>query len=239
MENTFENLRQTAYKVWIADLLRADFVKSPGEFQPSYAIVKGANISRVNLMGVIINKNYQEGFASLMIDDSSGSIALRAWKENAGILDTFSVGELVLVVGKVRNFNNKIYVVPDFLRKLENADWLRFRKLELEKKHGKTEKAEPANEIIIPENISEEDDIGFTAVLEERVENVADSKESINKVQMLISLIDEEDKGEGADIDVVISRSKIEEKEAQSILDSLLRGGEIFQIKPGRIRSLL
>ena len=37
--------RQTAYRVWIADLFKGEFIKSAGEFQPSFVVTRNLNVS--------------------------------------------------------------------------------------------------------------------------------------------------------------------------------------------------
>lgn len=228
--------RQTAYRVWIADLLKGEFIKSSGEFQPNFVLLRNLNVSRVNIVGAIVAKNVQEGFGSLAVDDGSSTIQIRAWKEGAKSLDSFDVGNLVNLVGKVKSFNNRIYLVPEFLRKIENTAWFKLRKIELRKLFGDVERMEVLNDEL-PVHDLEDEDIGFVAVQEEKVSNTAVGVGS--KRQAILSLIEEEDKSEGADISVVILRSGFDEKEAQAIIDELIRDGEIFQLGPGRVRTLI
>lgn len=228
-------LRQTAYRLWIADLLKGEFVKSPGEFHPNYLLTRGLNVSRVNLIGAVVSTNFNDSYCSLVIDDGSGAIALRAWKEAVDALRGFSVGEFVIVVGKIRSFNNVIYVVPEFIRKLENPEWARYRKLELERRYGASVRVESElkEDGFVPDLEAEE--IGVMPVQEERVfDSGIGSKRS-----SIISLIEKENSEEGADVAVVISKSGLDEKEAQQIIDELVREGEVFEVKPGRVRTLV
>lgn len=231
--------RQTAYRIWLADLIKGEFIKSSGEFQPNFVLTRNLNISRVNIVGAIVFKNIQGGFGSLSIDDGSAIIQVRAWKEGAKALEGFDVGSLVNLVGKVKNFNNKIYLVPEFLRRIENPAWFKLRKIELRRLFGEVERIESKNEdeaVIAPLDL-EDEDIGFVAVQEEKVSDAVAGVGS--KRQALLSLIEEEDKNDGADISVVISKSGFDEKEAQAIIDDLIREGEVFQLNAGRVRTLL
>jgi RPA family protein len=257
-ENSF--LRQTAHILWISDLVKGEYIKSTGEFQPNYVIVRDMKIARVNLIGAVISKNVSDNFSSIMIDDSSGALAVRVWKDNIFMLQNIAVGDLVLIVGKIKSFNNRIYVIPDFVRKLENKDWAKVRKLGLIKKYGAVDRIENPAEIISDMNFDvpdfEHEDIGFISVQEEAVkeEKVSDAKvENINEISVeavngngfgnargnILKLAQEMDLGDGADIEQIILKSGLKENEAQSIIDDLIREGEVFEIKPGRLRSLL
>lgn len=241
-KNLFKNIaRQTAYKVWIGDLLNGIFIKSRGEFEPSYAAIRGLNVSRVNLIGAVISSNSQEGYASIVVDDGSGSVNLRVWKEEISILNDISIGQLVLAVGKIKSFNNSIYVVPEFVRRIENADWFRHRKLELEKKFGKVVKIEnslssiPVVDDYIPGQDIENEDMNYISVQEEKVSESSDLGSTRG---VITSLIENEDKGEGADIALIIAKSGIEENIAQKIIEDLIKGGEVFEVRAGFVRVL-
>jgi len=249
--NTNKFIRQTAYKAWIGDLLSGVFIKGRGDFEASYIAARGLNISRVNLIGVVISSDAKEGFSSAVVDDGSGAIALRAWKEDVSRLAGVEIGNLVLVVGKVRSFNGSTYVIPDFVRKLDNTEWMKFRKFELEKKFGKFIKMEapvnapPIVDSYVPGADLEEQDMSFVATQEENVSNDSNSNAAANsgdigsKRAAIVSLIESEDKGEGADIAVVISKSGLNDNDAQTIIDELIKGGEIFEIRAGFVRTLV
>jgi DNA replicative helicase MCM subunit Mcm2 (Cdc46/Mcm family) len=44
------------------------------------------------------------------------------------------------------------------------------------------------------------------------------------------------DKGEGADIIEVVEETKLDEEEANSLIQELLKEGEIFEIKSGKLK---
>ncbi|MFC1704776.1 hypothetical protein ACFLZ6_00430 [Nanoarchaeota archaeon] len=97
---------------------------------------------------------------------------------------------------------------------------------------------------IVPEIIKKVEDSGWievrklelkkpeTIVTEEKVEEVVQA----NPVDKIFNLIKVADKGDGVDIEEVIKNAKV--SEAEKIIRNLLEEGEIFELKPGRIKVL-
>ena len=59
--------RQTAYKIWIASLINTKYMKGHGEFDPGYIEVENKLISRVNLIGGVIDKFSGNEYSSLTL----------------------------------------------------------------------------------------------------------------------------------------------------------------------------
>ena len=92
--------RQIAYKIRIFDLLNGFFAKD--DESAGYIKFDDLKISRVNIISTIVYKSGQEqNFASCIIDDGTGKILVRAF-ENSNLFSKIDVGDLVLVVGKIR-----------------------------------------------------------------------------------------------------------------------------------------
>ena len=63
--------RQIAYKVLISEILKGDYVKEEG-WIPYYVLIKGNNVSRINLIGIIIAKiNTNENW-EILVEDQTG-----------------------------------------------------------------------------------------------------------------------------------------------------------------------
>ena len=198
------NLRQTARKCRIAHLLNGKYVQKEG-WEPSYLESETGDISRANIMGVIVGK----GDRTLILDDGSGQIKLQSFEENNKLLET-GIGDKVLVIGKVRAFNEQKYLNVEIIKKIDEK-WLSYRKLELERIPARTA---PAETVAAPKE-----------------EAVAESYNAI-----ILEKIKELDKGEGADVDEVMKALAMENPE--KAIQELLQGGEIFEVKPGRVKLL-
>ncbi|MBR9675827.1 hypothetical protein GOV05_02355 [Candidatus Woesearchaeota archaeon] len=212
--------RQTAYKALIKDLLGGEYVKEEG-WNPNYVKTSLGNISRVNVIGFVIEKNEEE---SVVIDDSTSNINLRNF-ENKQILNKPQIGDLVLVVGKIREYNNSRYLLADIIRKLESPDWLKVRLKELENKKTLVE-SKPSQEEQTKTNTEEP--------LVERVEE--EGGFSKNNYESVLELIKSLDDGPGVSIDKVIKESNVDD--CQKIINTLLEEGEIFEIRSGMVKLL-
>ena len=212
--------RQVAYKVRINDILKGEYVKEEGEWVPNYIKVGDKKVSRINLMAVVVSKQNLENtnYQSLLIDDGSGKISIRSFEEGNNF-NNIEVGNFALVIGRPREYFNEKYIVSEILKKIEEPLWVELRKLELESKRDVKEQIESSES----ELVDKEEDVE-----EERIED------DINK--KIFNLIKEIDAGEGADTQEVITKSNIDE--AEGIIKKLLKEGEVFEIKSGRLKVL-
>lgn len=198
--------RLVAYKVRIHDIIINNYVEDKGEFQPNYIIIKGKNVSRVNLIANVIDKytNEEKNYVALDLDDGTGLIKAKMWGEEIKLLEGIEVGNLVLVVGKVKEYNDERYIQLEIVKVLENTKWIDLRRAELDKFWGAQD---------VKEEISEE---------------VVNSPR-----QKVLSLIIKNDE---ITIEELIKRLGIEKEEVMNIIKTFLKEGEIYQPRPGVIK---
>ena len=124
--------RATAYKLHIKDILSSEFVAKEGE--PSYILINGKQVSRVRVMGTIVNKftNDEKKSGGIVVDDGTDVITARGWENEFHLIDKSVIGQLVDVIGKVRKYNDDVYLTPEVV-KIVKPDWLVVRQLELKK----------------------------------------------------------------------------------------------------------
>ncbi len=221
-------VRQTAYKVWIADLVNGEFINPEGEWVPSFVQIKDKKVSRVNVIANIISKykNDDSSYISLTIDDGSDNIQVKAWNEDTKLLEKVNIGDTILTVGRVRQYNDQIYLVPEIIRRLEKPEWLVLRRKELLNEFGdrkQTEKVETREDHTEAQTQPK--------IIEETVED-----SSFGERQKLLNAIEKHDSGEGADINQIVEELKINEQTTTNLIQDLLKEGEIFEIKPGRVK---
>src|SRR3989338_1031194 len=191
-QKTFQK-RQIACKVNILDILN------------------GTNFSRVNIIATLVYKSEDLNYDSAIIDDGGGRILVRGF-EKSNIFSNVDVGDVVLVVGKIRDFNNERYIIPEILKKVEDAGWMNVRKLELRKSS------------VVIEDTTKDKNGGLIEDI--KLDNHAEVYDLIKKL----------DEGDGVLIDDVIKSSKI--GDAEEIINRLLENGDIFEIKPGKLKIL-
>jgi hypothetical protein len=207
-----EKSRQVAYKVWLSDLANGKYVKVEGEWEPNFIEVGALKVSRANVIAVVATEPASEmNFNSFMIDDGTARLPVRIFGDTRADV---KLGDIVLIIGRPREYGQQVYMVPEIVKKISDSRWVEYRKLEI----GGPSKA-PESEPV--EATIEE------AVIEEVVASPVDA---------LIDFIRKLDQGSGADIEEVIATCGV--ANAEQMIGSLMREGEIFEISSGRIKVL-
>lgn len=198
--------RQTAYIVQINDLVNSSFVKEEG-WNPNYVVIGNKNVSRVNIIGTVIDKREEENMQNIIVDDGTGKIAVRNFEGKSDV----GIGDVVLVVGRVRQFGSEMYINPEVVRKGIDKKWnLLWKKCALKNYEKNT------NQI--------KDD------KEKAIKQSEDIKDRIDKI---ISKVRELDNGDGASYEEIIKAFPDEDA-----ISGLLMRGDLFEIKPGRLKVL-
>lgn len=127
-----KQLRQTAFIVKISDLKNGKYIKEEG-WEPNYILTKKARVNRANILGIVISKTETPdmSYKSLVIDDGSGNISVRLF-ENNNLFNGINVGDIILLIGRPREYGTEKYMIPEIIKKIDNGSWLNYRKKELE-----------------------------------------------------------------------------------------------------------
>ncbi len=143
--------RATAAKVAIQDIQDGELIANDQGNVVAVETFLG-QVSRVNVMGTVVDR-YQatqerldeegRGFATLTLDDGTGVIRVKMWGELAARLAQIEVGNLVLVVGRVRSFQGETYINGELVRQLEDPNWETVRLMELAISRASPHKVEP------------------------------------------------------------------------------------------------
>jgi RPA family protein len=205
--------RETANLCRVTDILNGTFIKAEG-WSPSYFITPLGNLSRVNLLGVIVSKDAE----GLVLDDGTGNIRIRSFDNNS--FEQNDVGDCVNIIGRPRMYGEQRYVLPEIIKKTTPA-WAEFRNkhLELARKDKEVE----------PETQLSERVVRTTAMPVEQNTNA-------RHYQKIIEFIKDLDSGEGAQFDEVVNRTGI--PNGTELIRRLIEEGEIFEIKPGKLKVL-
>ena len=227
--------RQVAIKTTIQNLLLGKYIQEK-ENEPNYLLTKNdERIFRINLMAVILNKEKQGAITNFIVDDGTGKIALRSFEENK-IIDSLGIGNSILIIGKIRTYNQEKYISPEIIKKID-AEWLKLRSLELKHLIDHQKKEVVSEEIEKSESVK---DVENEKVVQQQtngeLEVIEKTEEIFLPIEKLTKLIKEMDKGEGVLIEEVISTSQINETE--KLLEKMLENGDIFQNSPGKVKVL-
>lgn len=238
MESEKKYLRQIAVKVKINELVNGKYVQNSDQ-EPNYLMIQnGEKIFRANVMAIVISKEKIGSITNFLLDDGSGKIVLRSFEENK-FLDKIDIGETVLVIGKLREYNQEKYFSSEIIKKIDPV-WLKIRNLELGTKVTSEilESNDEKGEVIIEDKKTEvseklnENKNKF----EEPIEDEVVEEEEIFPVKKLIKIIKEKDNGEGILIEELIEISPLDETE--KLIEKMLESGDVFQNLPGRIKVL-
>jgi len=218
--------------------------------EPSYVLTKlGEKVSRAKMVGTIINKFMSEdgNYSSVTVDDDTDAIRVKAFKEDADFFDKFNVGNNVLLIGKVREYNGENYIIPEIMKKsetnYENYHKLKILKQLLEKKKindivkkqkDKFADFEELKKYLVKKHKFDEKDIDSV------LENIGGKEERKEKdyKPMLMELIDKLDKGEGVEIIKLLKESKLNENNFQEAVNELVTDGIWFEPKPGVVKKV-
>lgn len=198
--------RQTAYKVKVKDIIGSRYIKTSG-MEPNYLEAGSKQISRVNILGAIVEKSDMGNYKALTIDDGSGRISARVFDDKIFLSDV-EVGDVVNLIGRPREFSSEKYVIIESAKKTDPA-WALVRSLELQKNEYNNKKSKVAND------------------KEEKVE--------LSPKNKIILAIKELDEGDGVLIESILSKKF---DGAEKIIDTMLKEGEIFEVKPGKFKVL-
>jgi RPA family protein len=203
--------RQVACKLKVSDIMQSEYVKNSG-WEPNFILTPYGKASRVNIIGFVVSKEgSDEKSQTLVVDDGTGSMTLRLFE--AIKVGDLNLGDLVLVVGRPREWNGQKYVVPEIVKKVDDKAWLTVWHMETDLKDRQD----------VPKPIPQQTVI-------------AEAESSIGPSQLVLETVQGLDRGDGANIDEVIRKCGI--KNAEDIITSLIEEGELFQIGPGRIKVL-
>ena len=203
--------RQTAIKARIGDLLRGQFVKDSGELPNHVLLSDGRKIGRANVLGTVVEGDTSLGYPFVILDDGTGKITVRAF-EPLPALTRCEVGNIVCVIGRLREFNKELYLIPEIVRMLHDKTWILVRQAELE--------GDVATVVLT----------GAESAKEQLVEELVEEEHPLLKVIRAL------DTGEGADYERVVAESGHERTDDE--LQHLLNKGQIFLAKPGRLKVL-
>jgi len=232
-------LRKEAKKVLIAEILKGKFVPPDAETKRSgYVITSlGEKVSRVNLIGLVVDKFEGSNFVEFKIDDGSGNIKVRTFNDFE-MLYEIEPGDLINVIGKVKEFNDEIYINVETIRKVNFAVEI-FRKFEiceriLERKTIVDEIrkiARTTDELVAIEFAKEK--YGFEAEVTKQI--LAQTIDYTEKIFELIKNLEGEN---GIELNEIFEISDLPENIIEKALNELLEDGKIYEPQPGRFKTV-
>ncbi len=243
-----ERKRITSVKTRISSIWSGKFVTQEG-FNPNYILSDaGERLSRVRVLATVVDKFVAETgkFASVTLDDGTDTIRAKVFTA-LSMLENISAGDTVDVIGRVKEYNEELYLAPEIMTKVSDPNFEILRELEIRQRENDVKKK---RDIIISHKGQASDVEELVRMMTERygmekefVEAVLQSETEekpamVDAKKAVVELIQSLDKGEGCDYAELISSSGLPENEVDSAVQSLLEEGTCFEPRPGKIRLL-
>ena len=228
-QNQQQFKRQIAHIMRIKDILESPYYQEEG-WKPNYIFYNETKVSRVNIIGTIITEvmvqeTEENKILSFDLDDGTGTINARQFTTMDTELSA-TVGDIVLCIGKIREFNGQKYMSLEHATKLKNKDWIEFRKKELEY-------------LITPEQKQTADTKEGSQADEQTVQDNSEDTEELSQTigkQQILDFIQSHDEGEGVAVDFIAKQLNISDIDAEIL--ELLKQGDVFELKPGHVKLL-
>lgn len=120
--------RMTAVRASISDIINGKFREDNGAHVISPFDVE---LRRVALVGFVVGKYHRDAdsngkrFESITLDDGSDTIRVKVWgEEDAALLEGVKENILALVIGKIRKYDDEVYLVPEIVRELKDPNFM-------------------------------------------------------------------------------------------------------------------
>jgi RPA family protein len=244
-----ENLRQTTVKARISDVVNSKFIKKEG-MEPSYILTElGQKISRANLVGTIVDKFMSEdgNYSSITVDDDYDSIRIKAFKEDSNIFSNLEIGDLIMVIGKVREYAGENYIIPEIVKKVANPNYESLHRLEVLKLLSKQKKdldnikknkEKFGNVEELKTYLKKEYDIDEDTV-DAVIESLSTEEETKEDYKpLLLETLEKLDKGEGIEFKKLLEESKLPENVFEEVVNELLSDGTCYEPSPGVMKKV-
>ena len=229
-------VRKPACKTTIGILLHSQLIEGNQEEGDHLLTATGENIFRHNVIAIILQKEIVGSITNFLVEDGTGNITARFF-ENSPVIESLEVGDVVILVGKVRTYNQERYLSPEIVKKIDPT-WMKVRSLELKNvvtpPISPDDKKEEVEAGVREKSTEESVDIDSENV---EVPVVPTAEENVQlPFEKIAALITELDDGSGVLMETIIEKSPL--RETEDILTKMLEKGDVFQITPGKIKVL-
>ncbi|MBI2075957.1 MAG: hypothetical protein HYT72_01775 [Candidatus Aenigmarchaeota archaeon] len=246
-----ERKRITTMKTRIKPIAGGRYVAAQG-FTPGYVITStGMRLSRVRILATIVDKFLSESgkFASITLDDGTETIRAKAFNA-VSIFNDVASGSVIDVIGKIKEYEGEIYLIPEVVKKVGDPNWEILRELELraidnewdDKRKTVFEYQKQTADLAELKRVMKE----RFAILPQDVESICQSQDAEEPQEephkttkdVILNLINRIDSGEGCDYSELIEKSGLSEDLIDSAVNDLLEEGVCFEPRPGKIKRL-
>lgn len=207
--------RDTALKVRIKDITNGELKKGKSEWESYLLTPLNEEAGRVRVLATIVSKFKSDDgkYGVLTLDDATDTITSRAFDEGVQLIDSTREGDIVDVIGRVREYEDEKYINVESISKIADPNWELVRKLELAMKLKRLGGATEAQKELAEEEASGE-----------------------NPRSIVIDIIEEMDEGDGVKYVQLMDETGLDDKKLEEIITELMEEGEIYEPKIGKFK---
>lgn len=233
--------RLSAKKVRILDLVSGNFFPGDREkMKPSFLITPfGEKVSRVNVLATVVEKfmSESENYGALILDDGTETIRAKFFREKVNLIKNISLGDLVIVIGKIKEYFGEIYINGEIVRKVD-INYENYRKLEILENLIKRVKI--IKDIRSFSEIASEKELKKYAKekygLSEESLKVIVERRKIDYKPKILKIIESLDEGEGVEVAKLLETIKLPQSIIERAISELLEEGHIYEPKPNVLK---
>ncbi len=231
-----------AKKVRVSDIAAGKYFHgSREEMKAGYVITPyGGKVSRVNLVGTVIEKFVSdEGtLSSITIDDGTGAIRIKSFE---GGFENIQIGDIARTVGKLREYNGELYVGLEIVRK-ESINLEILSRLEALADAVRQKKIVDDIRAMSKQVVDEElvnyakgtysmDEETLSVILEAK-------KKEVDYKPQVLEIIEKLDEGKGVEIAKLFQSIELPDNVLEKTLDELINDGSVYEPQPGFLRKI-
>jgi DNA polymerase III alpha subunit len=125
--------RDTALKLRIKDITAGELKKGDGEWESCLLTPLSEKAGRVRVLGTVVKRFKSDNgkYAVLTLDDATDTITTRAFNEDVSLIEKAMEGDIVDVIGRVKEYEDERYINLETVSKIDDPNWEMVRGLEL------------------------------------------------------------------------------------------------------------
>jgi len=233
--------RMVAKKVRIADIVNGRYYPGSKEtMQPSYVITPlGERVSRASIVATVVDKfiSDDESYGSLTVDDGTEAVRVKVFGD-VSLVEKVDVGDLVLVIGKVKEYGGELYVNGEIVRKAE-INYELLRRLEvLDRLIEQKRLVDRIKKMAVAVGREELEAYARKAGIDREMLEMMLERKEVDYKPKILEVIESLDEGEGVEISKLFEFSKLPERVVERAVDELLASGELYEPKVGFLKKV-
>jgi hypothetical protein len=127
------NIVDHAAKVYTIEIASGEFVRGTGSQRSFLRMWNGEDVDRARVMGTVVQRFLSNDgtYSALTLDDGTETVRVKGWREDAAMMSSFDVGQVLDVIGHVREYDGEIYLSPITINGIGDPNWEPMRELEI------------------------------------------------------------------------------------------------------------